>query len=97
MQVRGQEMLGTYEISTGALKGYALPKDSELRWYRWAGNGRFLVSILINFQQREELGLETLIVEGKATRLLSFDLGSEAGTFIGFTDFDQYRRRRAVR
>jgi dipeptidyl aminopeptidase/acylaminoacyl peptidase len=86
MQVHGQEMLGTYVISTGALKGYALPKDSELRWCRWAGNDRFLVSILIKFKQREDMGLGTLMVEGRASRLLSFDLAAEAGTFIGFTD-----------
>jgi dienelactone hydrolase len=88
MQVHGQEMLGTYVISTGALKGYTLPKDSELGWYRWAGNDRFLVSVLIKFDQRELVAgnLMELIVHGVATRLLSFDLTAESGTFIGFTD-----------
>ncbi|HEY1607473.1 MAG TPA: prolyl oligopeptidase family serine peptidase [Allosphingosinicella sp.] len=86
MQVRGQEMLGTYVIATGALKGYTLPKGSELRWYRWAGSDRFLVSVIMKFNQREEFGISTMLIEGMATRLLSFDLASEAGTFIGFTD-----------
>ena len=88
MQVRGQQMLGTYVISTGALKGFVLPKDSDLRWYRWAGNDRFLVSVSMKFNQREvvEGNVATLVVEGMATRLLSFDLAAEAGTFIGFTD-----------
>ena len=87
LQVRGQEMLGTYVISTGALKGFALPKDSDLRWYRWAGNDRFLVSVATKFDQLETINsLSTLSIKGMASRLLSFDLAAEAGRFIGFTD-----------
>jgi dipeptidyl aminopeptidase/acylaminoacyl peptidase len=86
MQVRGQEMLGTYGISTGALKGFALPKGSDLRWYRWAGNGRFLVSVVVKARQYESMGLGTASVEGRASRLLCFDVTKDAATFIGFSD-----------
>ena len=72
--------------STGALKGFALPKDSDLRWYRWAGNDRF-VSVATKFDQLKTIdSLSTLSVKGMASRLLSFDLAAEAGRFIGFTD-----------
>src|SRR3954466_8393966 len=68
LQVRGQEMLGTYAISTGALKGFTLPKNSDLRWYRWAGNDRFLVSVFMKFDQLESLdSFSTLMIKGMAT------------------------------
>jgi dipeptidyl aminopeptidase/acylaminoacyl peptidase len=88
MQVRGEEMLGTYVLSTGALKGYSLPKDNDLAWYRWAGNNRFIVSLAMKANQIDsEVGsLDTYSIEGRATRLACFELGAEAATFIGLSD-----------
>jgi dienelactone hydrolase len=85
MQVRGAEMLGTYQIATGELRAFTLPKGAELAWYRWAGNNRFLVSVSMKAKQTETLAgnLITVSIEGRARRLIAFDVATQAATFIG--------------
>jgi len=50
-------------------------KDDELRWFRWAGNGRLLISLSsVGKIYGEEVPF---------TRLFSFDLASSTFTMVG--------------
>lgn len=83
VQVRGKEMLGSYVIATGKLETYSLPPKTDLVWYRWAGSGRFLVSLAHKFFAADSSGMMQWSAEGYATRLACFDIGSQKALFIG--------------
>lgn len=88
MQVHGAEVVGTYVLATREIKAYVLPKGSDLSWYRWAGNHRFIVSVSMKANQREAIGgsLGVMSIEGRATRLVAFDVATQTATFIGQSD-----------
>lgn len=78
-QVNGAEMLGTYSIETRRFQNYALPKGADLRWFRWAGPDRILVSIIV----RINVSSDQLHVEGRVSRLIVFDLKTQTPRVIG--------------
>lgn len=79
IQVKGVEMLGTYDLATHEFQNFALPKGQDLRWFRWAGPDRFLVSMITRFVQETA----QYIIEGRATYLLSFDLKTRTASYVG--------------
>jgi hypothetical protein len=79
IQVNGTEMLGTYAIATRKFQNYALPKGADLRWFRWAGSDRILVSVVVGIDQGSDRGY----VKGRVTRLFVFDLKTQTPRFIG--------------
>ena len=84
MLVRGKEMLGTYVIATGELKAFSLPEESDLAWYRWAGNDRILVSVASVGRIRQEVSsIMTYWAEGRGTKLFVYDVASQQARFIG--------------
>jgi len=79
IQVKGVEMLGTYNLATHEFQNFALPKEQDMRWFRWAGSDRFLVSMITRFVEETA----QYIIEGRATYLLSFDLKTQAASYVG--------------
>jgi hypothetical protein len=75
VSVKGKELLGIYTLANGDMKLLSMPEKGELSWYRWAGNGRALVSIASTVPWFDD--------EAQMTRMISFDLTADAATFIG--------------
>ncbi len=75
VHVGGKEMLGIHSFNGDKLLLIALPEKIDLRYYRWAGNGRVLVSIA-----------KTVVYFGddaEMTRLLSFEIGKRDFVKLG--------------
>lgn len=79
IQVKGVEMLGTYNLGTREFQNFALPKGQDVRWFRWAGPDRFLVSMITRFVEQTA----QYLIEGRATYLLSFDLKTQTASYVG--------------
>lgn len=62
-------------ITTGELRTFALPKGWDLVSYRWAGNGKVLISV--------GKSLPLLGEDAFVTRLISYDLATRKGDFVG--------------
>jgi len=60
------------------LKVLAGPGKGEVRWYRWAGNGRVLISVIQTVPWGDD--------ETSMTRLVSYDLTTGEAMFIGRRD-----------
>ncbi|MEZ0243597.1 MAG: alpha/beta hydrolase family protein [Sphingomonas sp.] len=88
MQVKGKEVLGIYTLASGEFTLFGLPDESEIAWYRWAGNGRFIVSLGAMAEMRTDMpgNVGSIISWGRGTRLFSYDIASKAATFIGLKD-----------
>jgi dienelactone hydrolase len=79
IQAKGVEMLGTYNLGTREFQNFALPKGQDVRWFRWAGPDRFLVSMITRFVEETA----QYLIEGRATYLLSFDLKTQTASYVG--------------
>ena len=72
----GAAWLGVISTESGHIDySVPLPVDYELRWYRWAGNDRLLLSV--NMPMRTSWG------EGRVTRLMVQDLAKQEIFYVG--------------
>jgi len=75
----GTPSLGLIAVAGKDIRTFALPKGFEIVSYRWAGDGRVLVSV----------GRNTPWIGGEdvyATRLIAYDVATRKSTFIGRPD-----------
>jgi dipeptidyl aminopeptidase/acylaminoacyl peptidase len=70
--------LGLISTTTPEIRKFSLPKQSDLVFYRWAGNGRILVSL-----GKTEPWVNSDIY---ATRLIAYDVDARTSRFIGKQD-----------
>jgi dipeptidyl aminopeptidase/acylaminoacyl peptidase len=73
--VDGQKRVGIHSFDGKPMRLLAVPKNTDLRWYRWAGNNRILISLA-----RTDNFLENEVV---STRLIAFDLTTSAVIMLG--------------
>jgi len=62
-------------IDAAPLKALAIPEKQDLRWYRWAGNGRILISLAKTVPWQDD--------EVEMTRLVSYDIKTGEAKFVG--------------
>lgn len=76
LSIEGRSALGIHTLD-GKTKPQVvgLPADNDLRWYRWAGNNRVLISMAKTVPYFDD--------EAVMTRLLVWDLRTNAITFVG--------------
>jgi dipeptidyl aminopeptidase/acylaminoacyl peptidase len=74
----GKPRLGIVEVKTNAIRLLAMPKGTDLVSYRWAGNNKVLIAVGKNSPWIDAQEIYT-------TRLLSFDIASGQGKFVGKT------------
>jgi dipeptidyl aminopeptidase/acylaminoacyl peptidase len=67
--------LGLRFIETGAVRRFALPKGFEVSGYRWAGDGRVLISL---GKSTDYFGEQAYM-----TRLVAYDVATRQSEFIG--------------
>ncbi len=73
--VNGKEAIGIHNLDGKPIILFGIPESRDLRWYRWAGNHRILISLA-----------QTIPWEGdevQATRLVMYDIETKAFKFIG--------------
>jgi dipeptidyl aminopeptidase/acylaminoacyl peptidase len=66
LTIKGEEVLGVHSFRTAPIKLLGLPPKHDLRWYRWAGNNRVLLSLATIVPWFDD--------EAVLTRLFVFDL-----------------------
>jgi hypothetical protein len=72
----GKEQLGIVAVKTNEIRLLGMPKGMDLVSYRWAGNGKVLISV----------GKKTPWLDGDeiyTTRLLAYDIAAREGKFVG--------------
>lgn len=80
--IDGKQRVGVHSFDGKPLLLLAVPPKSDLRWYRWAGNNRILISLA----RTDRLGSNTdryYDSEVVSTRLIAFDLTTRAGIELG--------------
>jgi dipeptidyl aminopeptidase/acylaminoacyl peptidase len=75
LSVDGKELVGIRPLSGGKIETIAAPEKSELLWYKWAGNGR----VLLSFSSTGKLFDNDV----SFTRLVVYDLKTKAFTSLG--------------
>jgi dipeptidyl aminopeptidase/acylaminoacyl peptidase len=74
--INGKTELAMHNFAENVpLKSIAIPAKHDLRWYRWAGNGRVLISLAQTVPWYGD--------EVEATRLVSYDFTTGTARFIG--------------
>ncbi|HEY0411780.1 MAG TPA: S9 family peptidase [Allosphingosinicella sp.] len=71
----GRTRLGLIVVATGEMRLFDVPGEFEIRSYRWAGDGKVLISVG-----------KTIVWEGQdlyMTRLAAYDVATRKSTFIG--------------
>ena len=71
----GRPTLGLLATKTEEVRLLATPKGADIVSYRWAGNGK----VLISFGKTSSLMGEDVFV----TRLIAYDLATRQGRFVG--------------
>lgn len=75
MQQEGKEVLGVFTLASGKTAILQLPAKTDLRWFRWAGNGRILISLGSTATIRD--------FDFYATRLMVHDLATGGTHQVG--------------
>jgi dipeptidyl aminopeptidase/acylaminoacyl peptidase len=75
---QGTSRLGLIFPTTGEIRVFALPQGFEVVSYRWAGNGKVLISL---GKTTDLLGSEVYM-----TRLVAYDLATRQSVFVGKRD-----------
>jgi len=73
--INGEERIGIHSFDGTPLRLIKVPPKQDLKWYRWAGNGRILLSFARTVPYLED--------EAVMTRLMAYDLETRAGIFLG--------------
>jgi dipeptidyl aminopeptidase/acylaminoacyl peptidase len=76
--VQGRERIGVHSFDGAPLRMLAIPAKHDLRWYRWAGNNRILISLARTTKFDGE--------DAEVTRLISFDVATSQAMAIGSKD-----------
>jgi dipeptidyl aminopeptidase/acylaminoacyl peptidase len=73
--VPGKSRLGLIHVATGKIETFSVGEKFEMASYRWAGDGRVLISV----------GKTTPWLDDEAymTRLIAYDVATKQGRFIG--------------
>lgn len=74
----GKDLVGVFDLASGALKAIAIPDKRAVAWYRWAGNDRVLISL--------ESTVEWFGEDARMTRLVVYDVPTGKLRFIGDKD-----------
>ncbi|MGX7895752.1 alpha/beta hydrolase family protein [Tsuneonella sp. HG222] len=73
--VEGQDRVGVIDIDNGAIEDLVPIAGMDLRWVRWAGNDRLLMSVMVP--------VKTSWAEGRIVRLLVRDLAKKQLFLVG--------------
>jgi dipeptidyl aminopeptidase/acylaminoacyl peptidase len=71
----GTRQLGIIDVASGKTQALNLPKEYDLRWYRWAGNARVIFSVGHTVPWFDD--------DGYQTRLLVYDVASGKISLLG--------------
>ncbi len=74
----GREVIGIHFFDGRPAITIGIPGKFDLRWYRWAGDRRILISLAITVPWFED--------EAEATRLVCYDVATQTSKFIGGND-----------
>lgn len=76
VNMEGKEAIGIMPLTGGEKPVlFGIPDKFDLNWYRWAGNGTLLISLGQTVPWFDD--------EAWSTRLISFDIAAQKGTFLG--------------
>jgi len=73
--VAGKEAIGIHSLNGDKMQLISIPEKNDLRWFRWAGNGRVLVSLGKTVPYLDD--------EAEMTRLVCYDLATKKSLVLG--------------
>jgi dipeptidyl aminopeptidase/acylaminoacyl peptidase len=75
MNMQGKELIGIITLAGGDTQLIAVPEKNDLRWYKWAGDSRVMLSL--------SRTVDWFGDEAEMTRLISYDLATRKFQTLG--------------